>query len=109
MDAFANIKLESKNLFPSITNGSSVQPSIIFLHPLFKRNFIAGLIILLAWLILPFFTNKIALLADEEGHHPRIVTEWGRVRLTWWTHKIRNLHRNDFLMAVKSSDIFESL
>ena len=55
------------------------------------------------------FTNKIALLADEEGHQPRIVTEWGRVRLTWWTHKIRNLHRNDFLMAVKSSDIFESL
>ena len=55
------------------------------------------------------FTNKIASLAEEEGHHPRIVTEWGRVRLTWWTHKIRNLHRNDFLMAVKSSDVFKSL
>ena len=52
MDAFANIKLESRNLFEnlffSITSGSSVQPSIIFLHPLSKRNFIAGLIIFLA-------------------------------------------------------------
>ena len=55
------------------------------------------------------FTNKIALLAENEGHHPRIVTEWGRVRVTWWTHKIRNLHRNDFLMAIKSTDIFEKL
>ena len=55
------------------------------------------------------FTNKIASLAEEEGHHPRIVTEWGRARLTWWTHKIHNLHRNDFLMALKSTDVFENL
>ena len=55
------------------------------------------------------FTNKIASLAEEEGHHPRIVTEWGAVRVTWWTHKIRNLHRNDFLMAIKSTNIFENL
>ena len=53
------------------------------------------------------FTNQLGNLADSEGHHPRIVTEWGRVQVTWWTHKIRNLHRNDFIMAAKSDRIFE--
>ena len=42
------------------------------------------------------FTDSVGALAEEQGHHPRIVTEWGRVTVTWWTHKIRNLHRNDF-------------
>jgi 4a-hydroxytetrahydrobiopterin dehydratase len=40
-------------------------------------------------------------LAEEEGHHPAILTEWGRVTVTLWTHKIRGLHRNDFIMAAK--------
>ena len=40
------------------------------------------------------FTDAVGALAEEQGHHPRIVTEWGRVTVTWWTHKIRNLHRN---------------
>src|SRR2546426_11869088 len=48
------------------------------------------------------FTNKIGELAEEEGHHPTILTEWGRVTVTWWTHKIRGLHRNDFIMAAKT-------
>ncbi len=48
------------------------------------------------------FTNKIGQLAEEEGHHPAILTEWGRVTVGWWTHKIRGLHRNDFIMAAKT-------
>ena len=48
------------------------------------------------------FTNSLGDLAESEGHHPRLVTEWGRVKVTWWTHKIRDLHRNDFIMAAKS-------
>ena len=55
------------------------------------------------------FTNRIAALAEEEGHHPRLVTEWGRVQVTWWTHKIRNLHRNDFVMAAKTSEIYDAM
>jgi 4a-hydroxytetrahydrobiopterin dehydratase len=47
------------------------------------------------------FTNRIATLAEDEGHHPAILTEWGRVTITLWTHKIRALHRNDFVMAAK--------
>ena len=52
------------------------------------------------------FSNRVGVLAEEEGHHPRLTTEWGRVRVTWWTHKIRNLHRNDFIMAAKTDEIF---
>jgi|SRR6516165_6892138 4a-hydroxytetrahydrobiopterin dehydratase len=47
------------------------------------------------------FTDRIGALAEEEGHHPAILTEWGKVTISLWTHKIRGLHRNDFVMAAK--------
>jgi 4a-hydroxytetrahydrobiopterin dehydratase len=53
------------------------------------------------------FTNRVGELAEEEGHHPAILTEWGRVRVSWWTHKIRGLHRNDFIMAAKTDRLYE--
>ncbi len=53
------------------------------------------------------FTNKIGELAESEGHHPRIVTEWGKVTVTWWTHKIRDLHHNDFIMAAKTDHLYQ--
>ncbi len=52
------------------------------------------------------FTNKVGELAEGEGHHPAILTEWGRVTVTWWTHKIRGLHRNDFIMAAKTDRLY---
>ena len=55
------------------------------------------------------FTNRIAALAEDEGHHPAILTEWGRVTVTLWTHKIRALHRNDFVMASKIDSLTPSL
>jgi 4a-hydroxytetrahydrobiopterin dehydratase len=39
----------------------------------------------------------------EQGHHLLIVTEWGKVSVQWWIHKIRGLHNNDFIMAAKTS------
>jgi len=48
------------------------------------------------------FTNKIGMISEEEGHHPSILTEWGKVTVTWWTHKIKGLHHNDFIMAAKT-------
>ena len=48
------------------------------------------------------FTNGVGALAEAEGHHPALLTEWGRVTVTWWTHKIRGLHRNDFIMAART-------
>jgi len=54
------------------------------------------------------FTNQVGALAEAEGHHPALLTEWGRVTVTWWTHKIRGLHRNDFIMAAKTDALFEA-
>jgi 4a-hydroxytetrahydrobiopterin dehydratase len=48
------------------------------------------------------FANRVGELAEAEDHHPRIVLEWGRVQVEWWTHKIRGLHRNDYIMAAKT-------
>lgn len=45
------------------------------------------------------FTNRVGELAERVGHHPALLTEWGRVTVTWWTHKIGGLHRNDFICA----------
>jgi 4a-hydroxytetrahydrobiopterin dehydratase len=47
------------------------------------------------------FTIRVGALAEEEGHHPAILTEWGRVTVTLWTHAIHGLHRNDFIIAAK--------
>jgi len=54
------------------------------------------------------FTNKVGQIAEEEGHHPSILTEWGRVTVTWWTHKIKGLHHNDFIMAAKTDRLLTS-
>ncbi len=51
------------------------------------------------------FTDKVGSAAEEEDHHPLIVTEWGRVTVQWWTHKINGLHQNDFIMAAKTDQL----
>lgn len=55
------------------------------------------------------FTNKVGELAEKERHHPNILTEWGKVTVLWWTHKIKGLHQNDFVMAAKTDRIYNSL
>jgi 4a-hydroxytetrahydrobiopterin dehydratase len=52
------------------------------------------------------FTNDVGRVAEEEGHHPALLTEWGRTTVSWWTHKIKGLHRNDFIMAAKTDRIY---
>lgn len=54
------------------------------------------------------FTNRVGALAESEQHHPSLLTEWGRVRVCWWTHKINGLHRNDFIMAAKTDALYET-
>ncbi|MEX2469623.1 MAG: 4a-hydroxytetrahydrobiopterin dehydratase [Pseudohongiellaceae bacterium] len=53
------------------------------------------------------FTYKIASLAEREDHHPAILTEWGKVTVYWWTHKINGLHVNDFIMAAKTDFLYK--
>lgn len=54
------------------------------------------------------FTNRVGAMAEEEDHHPLIITTWGRVTIHWWTHKIKGLHRNDFIMAAKTDESYGS-
>lgn len=55
------------------------------------------------------FTDRIGALAEENAHHPAILTEWGKVTVWWWTHKINGLHRNDFIMAAKTNAVMNSI
>lgn len=52
------------------------------------------------------FTNRVGQLAEDQDHHPAILTEWGRVTVTWWTHAVHGLHRNDFIMAAHTNAIY---
>ena len=54
------------------------------------------------------FTNRVGAIAEEQDHHPLIITEWGKVTLQWWTHIIGGLHKNDFIMAAKSEELMKS-
>ncbi len=47
------------------------------------------------------FVDRVGALAEAADHHPRLVLEWGRVEVQWWTHSIGGLHENDFIMAAR--------
>ena len=51
------------------------------------------------------FTNQVGAIAEAANHHPTLLTEWGKVTVTWWTHAIKGLHQNDFVMAAKTDEI----
>ena len=54
------------------------------------------------------FTNQLGAIAEAENHHPAITTEYGKVTVGWWTHSIKNIHRNDLIMAAKTDKLFEA-
>lgn len=54
------------------------------------------------------FVEQVGALAEEEGHHPDIAFGWGYATISLQTKKIRGLHENDFIMAVKISAIAEN-
>ncbi len=51
------------------------------------------------------FTDKVGAIAEQENHHPLIITEWGQVTVDWWTHKVHGLHQNDFVMAARTDQL----
>jgi len=54
------------------------------------------------------FANTIAIMAEQENHHPRICIEWGKATVSWWTHSINDLFINDFIMAARCDTIFNN-
>jgi len=53
------------------------------------------------------FSNKVFDLAEEEGHPPAVLTEWGKVTVTWWSHAIKGLHQNDLICAAKTDALLD--
>ena len=54
------------------------------------------------------FTNAVAALAESHNHHPVIELQWDKVTVNWWTHTVNGLHRNDFILAAKCDQLYES-
>jgi 4a-hydroxytetrahydrobiopterin dehydratase len=54
------------------------------------------------------FSNRVGEIAEAVDHHPSILTEWGRVTVTWWSHKIGGLHKNDLIMAARTDEAYAS-
>jgi 4a-hydroxytetrahydrobiopterin dehydratase len=52
------------------------------------------------------FCNAIAQLADEVDHHPKMIVEYAKITVYWWTHTLHGLHKNDFILAAKTSELF---
>ena len=88
---------EINELYPLVSPWEIVeQDGILRLRQIFKfKNYTDAL----------EFTNKVAAIAEEEDHHPQIVLEWGRVTVHWWTHVVKGLHKNDFIMAAKTDEL----
>ena len=53
------------------------------------------------------FTNRVGEIAEQQDHHPALLTEWGKVTVTWWSHALHGLHLNDFIMAAKTDELIE--
>mgnify|MGYP001564821999 FL=1 len=51
------------------------------------------------------FVNKVAALAETEGHHPDIAIHYNKVDITLWTHAIDGLSENDFILAAKIENL----
>lgn len=52
------------------------------------------------------FTNRVGEAAEAGDHHPAILLEWGKVTVQWWTHVVKGLHKNDFIMAARTDSLY---
>ena len=51
------------------------------------------------------FVDKVADLAEEEGHHPVMQVFFSKVKIELWTHAMLGLSENDFILAAKIDDL----
>jgi 4a-hydroxytetrahydrobiopterin dehydratase len=90
---------EIEKYLPQVPDWDLEEDGIKKLQRTFKfRNFVEAL----------DFTNAVGEAAEDEGHHPIITLTWGRATVTWYTHKIKGLHENDFIMAAKTDDLYDA-
>lgn len=89
---------ELKQLMPKIPDWEIiVVDNIMRLQREFKfKNFVSAM----------DFSNRVGEVAEEADHHPAILTEWGKVTVTWWSHKIKGLHKNDLILAARTDEVY---
>ena len=51
------------------------------------------------------FVNRIASIAEAEGHHPDLLLRYGAVAVQLWTHAAGGLTENDFILAAKIDEV----
>jgi len=54
------------------------------------------------------FVQRLADLAEAEGHHPDFCVHWNKLDVSLWTHAIGGLHENDFVLARKIDLLHEA-
>ena len=55
------------------------------------------------------FAALVTKIAETNGHHPRLIIEFGRASISWWSHKIRDIHELDLSIASKCDEAYVSL
>ena len=53
------------------------------------------------------FVDKVGEISEQQGHHPDICFGWGYAEVVFYTHKIKGLHENDFVMAAKVNQLYD--
>lgn len=92
---------ESARLKPHIPDWEQVEVKDV---PRLRRSYEFD-----GWLPAVEFVNQVAQAAETNDHHPLIKLEWGKVTVNWWTHKIKGLHKNDYIMAAKTDAIWQRI
>ena len=59
------------------------------------RGFMAGV----------HLVNKVAAIAEAEGHHPDLLLKYGALAVSLWTHAAGGLTDNDFILAAKIDQV----
>ncbi|MFM2480011.1 4a-hydroxytetrahydrobiopterin dehydratase [Celerinatantimonas sp. YJH-8] len=100
-EAHANI-LADERIQELMAHLNQWQLQLIDGHPRLVKNYLcqnfAGAML---------FANQIGNMAELEGHHPRLLIEFNRVKVSWWTHQPLGLTEFDFVMAVRCDELAE--
>jgi len=111
--------LSSQYCLVCTKDATPIEPKLIAVHlldiPKWQLSYVNGIQCLERIYEFKNYTRAISLtidiakLAEQQGHHPAILTEWGKVTVQWWTHSISGLHINDFIMAAKTEHLYQQL
>lgn len=88
----------AKNLLEQVHGWElTTEGGILKLHRAWKvKSFLKGLELF----------QLVAAIAEEEGHHPDLhLVGWNNVKIDIWTHSVRGLTDNDFILASKINHV----